>query len=43
MNRYLANAVSIAAVTAWNFWLNFKLSWRVADTDDADRIASTAP
>ncbi|HEY1724620.1 MAG TPA: glycosyltransferase [Steroidobacteraceae bacterium] len=43
MNRYLANAVSIAAVTAWNFWLNFKLSWRVADTDEADRIASTAP
>ena len=31
MNRYVANAVAIAAVTGWNFWLNLKLSWRVAD------------
>lgn len=30
MNRYLANAVAIAIVTGWNFWLNLKLSWRVA-------------
>jgi dolichol-phosphate mannosyltransferase len=30
MNRYLANLVAIAAVTGWNFWLNLKLSWRVA-------------
>jgi dolichol-phosphate mannosyltransferase len=30
MNRYVANAVAIAAVTGWNFWLNLKLSWRVA-------------
>jgi dolichol-phosphate mannosyltransferase len=29
MNRYLANAVAIAAVTGWNFWLNLKVSWRV--------------
>jgi dolichol-phosphate mannosyltransferase len=28
MNRYLANAVAIALVTGWNFWLNLKLSWR---------------
>jgi dolichol-phosphate mannosyltransferase len=28
MNRYVANAVAIAAVTGWNFWLNLKLSWR---------------
>ena len=28
MNRYLANAVAIAAVTGWNFWLNLKVSWR---------------
>ncbi len=28
INRYLANAVAIAAVTAWNFWLNLKLSWQ---------------
>ena len=31
MNRYVANAVAIAAVTGWNFWLNLKLSWRGAD------------
>jgi dolichol-phosphate mannosyltransferase len=30
MNRYVANAVAIAAVTAWNFWLNLKVSWRAA-------------
>jgi dolichol-phosphate mannosyltransferase len=30
MNRYLANAIAIAVVTGWNFWLNLKLSWRVA-------------
>lgn len=30
MNRYVANAVAIAVVTAWNFWLNLKLSWRTA-------------
>jgi dolichol-phosphate mannosyltransferase len=31
MNRYVANAVAIAAVTGWNFWLNLKLSWRIAE------------
>jgi dolichol-phosphate mannosyltransferase len=35
MNRYLANAVAIAIVTAWNFWLNFKLSWRAAEPEIA--------
>ena len=34
MNRYVANAVAIAAVTGWNFWLNLKLSWRVAQSSD---------
>ncbi len=34
MNRYLANAIAIAAVTGWNFWLNYKLSWRAADPRD---------
>jgi dolichol-phosphate mannosyltransferase len=29
INRYLANAIAIALVTAWNFWLNSKLSWGV--------------
>jgi dolichol-phosphate mannosyltransferase len=33
MNRYLANGVAIAIVTGWNFWLNFKLSWRAADPE----------
>lgn len=26
-NRYVANAVAIAAVTVWNYWLNRKLTW----------------
>ena len=30
VNRYIANAVAIVIVTGWNFWLNMKLSWRVA-------------
>jgi dolichol-phosphate mannosyltransferase len=29
LNRYIANAVAIAIVTGWNFWLNLKLAWRV--------------
>jgi len=28
MNRYVANLIAIAIVTAWNFWFNLKLSWR---------------
>jgi dolichol-phosphate mannosyltransferase len=28
LNRYLANLISIALVTIWNYWLNLKLSWR---------------
>jgi dolichol-phosphate mannosyltransferase len=31
MNRYVANAVAIVAVTGWNFWLNLKISWRRAE------------
>jgi len=34
INRYLANAIAIAVVTGWNFWLNFKLSWRAATPED---------
>jgi dolichol-phosphate mannosyltransferase len=30
MNRYVANAVAIAAVTAWNYLLNRALAWRSA-------------
>ena len=28
INRYIANAVAIAVVTGWNYWMNLKLSWR---------------
>jgi dolichol-phosphate mannosyltransferase len=31
INEYLAKLMAIAIVTAWNFWINFKLSWRVTD------------
>jgi dolichol-phosphate mannosyltransferase len=31
VNRYVANAVAITAVTGWNFWLNLKLNWRAAE------------
>ena len=27
LNRYLANAVAIVAVTGWNYWLNRKMNW----------------
>ncbi len=30
MNRYLANAVAIALVTAWNFLVNRALAWRAS-------------
>jgi dolichol-phosphate mannosyltransferase len=30
MNRYLANAVAIALVMGWNFWLNVKMAWRTS-------------
>lgn len=29
INRYVANAIAIFIVTAWNFWLNVKFGWRV--------------
>jgi dolichol-phosphate mannosyltransferase len=32
LNAYLANFLAIIAVTIWNFWINFKLSWRVTET-----------
>jgi dolichol-phosphate mannosyltransferase len=37
MNRYLANAVAIAVVTGWNFWLNLRLSWRVTEVSPVTR------
>lgn len=27
LNRYLANALAIVAVTGWNYWLNRKMNW----------------
>ena len=27
LNRYVANAIAIVAVTGWNYWLNRKLNW----------------
>jgi dolichol-phosphate mannosyltransferase len=33
MNRYVANAVAIAVVTGWNYWLNLKISWRAKQPD----------
>ena len=27
MDRYVANLIAIAGVTAWNFWINLKVSW----------------
>jgi dolichol-phosphate mannosyltransferase len=29
LNAYVANFLAIAAVTAWNFWVNIRLNWRV--------------
>ena len=34
--RYLANLIAIALVTAWNFWMNLKLSWRVTQVKKTD-------
>jgi dolichol-phosphate mannosyltransferase len=33
INRYVANAIAIGAVTGWNYWLNSKLSWRATVVD----------
>jgi dolichol-phosphate mannosyltransferase len=29
--RYIANFIAIGGVMLWNFWINWKLSWRVTD------------
>jgi dolichol-phosphate mannosyltransferase len=42
MNRYIADAIAIGIVTGWNFWLNFKLSWRVAQPESPPRPTSRA-
>lgn len=34
LHYLLGNAVAIALVTFWNFWLNLKLNWRVTDIGD---------
>jgi dolichol-phosphate mannosyltransferase len=33
MNRYVANALAIALVMGWNFWLNVKMGWRAAERE----------
>ena len=33
INRYVANGIAIGCVTAWNFWLNLKLSWRTSQPE----------
>ena len=35
-----ANLIAIAAVTLWNFWINWKLSWRVTEVDTSSLIQS---
>ena len=41
VNRYVANAIAIVAVTGWNYWLNRKLNWTplavIADQKDATK------
>jgi dolichol-phosphate mannosyltransferase len=37
VNRYVANAVAIAAVTGWNFLVNRALAWRVTESPRAGR------
>jgi dolichol-phosphate mannosyltransferase len=43
VNRYVANAIAIAAVTGWNFWLNLKLSWRVAEPQTSSQLKNLKP
>jgi dolichol-phosphate mannosyltransferase len=33
INEFVAKLIAIAIVTAWNFWINLKLSWRVTDVE----------
>src|SRR5438128_5391700 len=39
VNRYVANAVAIALVTAWNFWMNKAFSWAAPAPRAAPRPA----
>jgi dolichol-phosphate mannosyltransferase len=43
MNRYVANAVAIVMVTAWNFWLNLKLSWRATGAEPRPSPPAPSP
>ena len=43
MNRYVANAVAIVMVTAWNFWLNLKLSWRATGAEPRSSPPAPSP
>jgi dolichol-phosphate mannosyltransferase len=42
MNRYLANGVSILAVTGWNYWLNRKLNFAPMSPGDVSGPPSVA-
>jgi dolichol-phosphate mannosyltransferase len=43
LNRYFANAVAIAAVTAWNFWMNKAFSWALPAPTASPEPAVIAP
>ncbi|XYI03865.1 glycosyltransferase [Sorangium sp. So ce1128] len=43
VNRYLANAITIAVVTVWNFGLNSRFSWRAAGAPRQGRATACSP
>jgi dolichol-phosphate mannosyltransferase len=43
LNRYFANAVAIAAVTAWNFFMNKAFSWALPSPTASPAPAAVAP
>ena len=43
LNRYFANAVAIATVTAWNFWMNKTFSWALPAPTASSASAADAP
>jgi dolichol-phosphate mannosyltransferase len=38
INAYLAKFFAIAVVTLWNFWVNFKLSWKTSNPSDSKDV-----
>jgi dolichol-phosphate mannosyltransferase len=37
LDRYLANALAIVAVTGWNYWLNRKMNWAPVRVSEENR------